>query len=1005
MSDNDKKTNNSDDELNIDFKSIKENTKKFFSNKKIFNQTTLIIFLIFIAMFSAIYFRAYTESLPITEDWAENTVVNYYKSQIMQQVNAEYPNLPVQNKNEMVDEQFNEIYIQQKDQIESETKKIATTYKESFQDESGQTYLLAIDPYVYYRRARNIINTGDICDEIKDNTCWNNHMYAPLGNPTKKDGHSLIMTAMYKFVSFFNPNISILSSIYMLSAIIVMLGVIPAFFIAKKYSGIVGGFVSSMIIALHPYLLGRTPAGFVDTDGYGITMGLFVIWFIVEAFHAKKYINKVILAILAGLSTFIFKNTWSGGWFFTFDIILGILILIAFYQIIRISIDLHRKKHKIHLHIFKSKSVHSTLLILITYLLFVIITVGTSAVMAALRAPTTNSGIQNAAHSNLWPNVYTTVAELNTQQLSSILSSLVSNSLGQFLIFIALLAIPLSLIKKYDLKSWIYIIFSTGIYLILTNKTIIKSINSTTYISLIGITLVVGVLINLFRERSNRSNILLPSILTVLFMGTIYASVRGIRFVLLGINPFALMVGVTSGILFVKISKELHKSFEIPKNVSKIIVLILIGILLVNYVLSAHTVAKNEIPQMNDEWYNSLNKINQEADEKAIITSWWDFGHWFKAIADRAVTFDGASQNTPMAHWVGKSLATNNEELSIGILRMLDCGSNTAFELINNELNEPAKTINILDEIIQKDKQDAKTTLLNYGFELSTVNKILDNTHCNPPEAYYVTSEDMVSKSGVWAHFGFWDFEKADLYMNGKKKDFDQFKEFASKYNYNEDTITKYYDQIKLFKNEREANTWISPWPGYVGTGTCVSIANKLSCNVNVNLGKQQDGFNLRLEKYIFNINTEEGTGIVGVYNNNNIKIGESNVTLPQFTTEVRGELKTYNSKGDIELGMIVIDNKAVIASTELVNSIFTKLFYFDGAYTKHYEKFSDLTSTTTRDRIIVWKVDWEGNQNTVNENSINSEETNEETSDIVIDLTSLNKTEDNINDSNTTAQ
>jgi hypothetical protein len=44
-------------------------------------------------------------------------------------------------------------------------------------------------------------------------------------------------------------------------------------------------------------------------------------------------------------------------------------------------------------------------------------------------------------------------------------------------------------------------------------------------------------------------------------------------------------------------------------------------------------------------------------------------------------------------------------------------------------------------------------------------------------------------------------------------------------------------------------------------------------------------------------------------------------------------------------------------------------LFYFDGAYTKHFDKFSDKSSSTTGDRILIWKIDWEG------QTEINSEE------------------------------
>ena len=37
---------------------------------------------------------------------------------------------------------------------------------------------------------------------------------------------------------------------------------------------------------------------------------------------------------------------------------------------------------------------------------------------------------------------------------------------------------------------------------------------------------------------------------------------------------------------------------------------------------------------MNDAWYDTLSKIRNEAPQDIVITSWWDFGHWFKAVAD-----------------------------------------------------------------------------------------------------------------------------------------------------------------------------------------------------------------------------------------------------------------------------------------------------------------------------------------------------------------------------------
>src|SRR5690606_12982097 len=121
--------------------------------------------------------------------------------------------------------------------------------------------------------------------------------------------------------------------------------------------------------------------------------------------------------------------------------------------------------------------------------------------------------------------------------------------------------------------------------------------------------------------------------------------------------------------------------------------------------------AQNDVPIINDAWYNALTQIRDNSEEDAIITSWWDFGHHFKAISERSVTFDGTTQNTPQGHWVGRFLMTGDEQEAIGILRMLDCGATTANELIQAELGEPVDAVMLTKQIILLSREDARAAL------------------------------------------------------------------------------------------------------------------------------------------------------------------------------------------------------------------------------------------------------------------------------------------------------
>ena len=92
-------------------------------------------------------------------------------------------------------------------------------------------------------------------------------------------------------------------------------------------------------------------------------------------------------------------------------------------------------------------------------------------------------------------------------------------------------------------------------------------------------------------------------------------------------------------------------------------------------------------------------------------------------------------------------------------------------------------------------------------------NEVLKYSHCTPPEDYYITSEDMIGKAGVWSHFGSWDFNKASMYQEVKHLQENKATQILTeKYNLNDELANKYYYEIQ----NNDADYWISPWPNYV---------------------------------------------------------------------------------------------------------------------------------------------------------------------------------------------
>jgi hypothetical protein len=196
------------------------------------------ILLLLVSIFFSVFFRMYPATLPIADDWATNQVNSFYKQQVEQEVYNQYPNIPSEQFNSLVNSKLQTYIENNKDLIEEQISQSAENARNQFKDENGDTYLLAIDPWTFYRQTENLVETGNHYDTIKDNKPWNTHIVAPIGKPMKNkpDAHVQLQYYLYKFVSFFNKDVDLMAVIFYVPILISALAVIPALFIARKQS-------------------------------------------------------------------------------------------------------------------------------------------------------------------------------------------------------------------------------------------------------------------------------------------------------------------------------------------------------------------------------------------------------------------------------------------------------------------------------------------------------------------------------------------------------------------------------------------------------------------------------------------------------------------------------------------------------------------------------------------------------------------------------------------------
>lgn len=988
------------------------------------------ILLLLIPIIFSIYLRTMPAYLPITEIRAEENALLGLKAQISNVVDAQYPNLPQQNKDDLIKKQYDEYLKQHQQEIDQFIQQQSKNFKDFYQDDTGHTYLFELDPWHWYRLAKNYLDHGYEGDLEHNGRYYDTYIYAGLpldkrSSSPKKIGtfHVLMIIVFYKIASFFNPAIALTTVAFYVPMIFGVLFIIPAFFIGRKIAGNIGGFFTALLLSFHKALILRTSAGFSDTDGYSIFFPLMITWLFIEAWDAQKTITKILLSIGAGLLVGVYSYAWSGWWNIFYFIIAAALITLAYILFCKLD-----KKTKNILDLLQGKKFTETvkksytlikaqlsvlLLFIFAGIFSVSMSMGFSKLPATflnlVLAPLSFIRFKAVATSTLWPNVFTTVAEQNSSSISEAIL-LVG---GQLLFFLAITGVFLYLAlnhKNYKDYSpmialsyvWMFLLFWLSKYfsskvllyillllvpfvcisllyktyktffneniltialllwmtLIIMNGTYFDNVIN--YIICLSIPFIVQIAFAAWHNQEANNFVLYTCILVLWFFATFYASIKGVRFTLLLVAPLVLCFGIAVYALYHLLVPVLKNIFFIPNIVSKVVIIILFLLILLQPFKQGYTMSINMVPSISDQWYNLLVDLREKSAPDAIINSWWDMGHWFKAIGNRATTLDGGNQNSPQAHWLGKLLLTDNEYESRGILRMLDCGANTAFNESQSMFNlDQVKTKNVIDHIILLPKNEAKNYLLEQGLTEEQAEHILQYTHCQPPENYLVVSWDMIGKSGVWAHFGSWNFSRAQvIYLANKNMKEEAIAFMQQDMKLTREQAEETYAQIKPYGSGDKANTWIAPWPSYKSDEVpCSKKDNDIIC---------ENGLVLNLTENQFYAPTPEGGKLFPSVSS--FIDGNGNYIVQDMQDSNQTLLRTND--GQVFGASLFPDETGryytILMDPVLAKSMFNRLFYFNNPNLDCFDQFL-VSGTASQQKIAVWKIDWNCSQKKAN--------------------------------------
>ena len=538
---------------------VKESNEKFIDNINLpLLKKALPILLILIVMWIAFFVRAGPVELSGLEERVEANTYNNIRNLLSQQIDQQYPNLNPSYKQELLDEEFAKVVDTGRVVFNDEVIEIAplvqsnvNSVRSAFQAENGQTYLNAIDPYHFLKLAENVQKTGHMGTTLKvdsqtgEQRPFVEYKVAPEGIyvQDKVEFHVWLESKLLDMrgLDENSPFGEKIAAVFLLPVIFAMLSAIPIFLLIRKYSNDFFAFMGALLLVSIGTFVSRTIAGFVDTDAYNVFFPLLVVASLVYAFVYKDKKLIIALAAIAGFFQGMFLWAWGAGWFIFLFLVFSLLGYIGYVILLEI---IHKEK------IF-SESVINSISVLGTYfissMIFTYLFVQKNLISQAFHRTETalQEGLKGATSGNIWPNVLSSVAELNSASFNAIM-----NSVGGKIIFlIALLGLVLFIVseiqkrrKDLALYSWgitaialvwyLAIVFGGAFAELTVNSRIL-------FLALLflplGASLALALFANLRTER-----VLLVILLSVWIGGTIFMSLTGVRFILLLAPAFAI---------------------------------------------------------------------------------------------------------------------------------------------------------------------------------------------------------------------------------------------------------------------------------------------------------------------------------------------------------------------------------------------------------------------------------------------------------------------------------
>ncbi len=586
--------------------------------------------------------------------------------------------------------------------------RVTTQLGEVYMDpETRVPYLTEMDSYYHLRMTRDLATYGHAGDTVKDGELWDSLSYAPDGRSAEgyRPLMSYIAIGSQKFLSLFS-SVTLEQVAYWQGAILSALVVVPVFLFVLKLKGMLAACVASILAAINYGYFVHTVPGFFDTDMVISWTSAFVFCFgcfIVESLENDGTLDtkhlwrkRILYLVLFALSLYALFLSWYIYYMFAGILAAALFIYLLLRFLRRGETD---KKEAFH-------RILPGLVFLIALSLIIPITNPD-----LFRSFFSNiKGVFSSGKTDLFPSALISVSEMRKP-------SLIAGGLTGLFQMRVLSESNIGIINAVG--GMVPCLCALVMWVILIIRTIKKEIRF--------------------------SNILL----ILWFLITAVLAVRSWRFIMLFALPVAILAGMFAGTICNLMREKKMMDYQIFAGM-------IVTLLLFPAVYGAYRSASDSTPTVNRTLHDTLTHIREETDENTIVAGWWDYGYFFEAKTQRRPLFDGGSQSGQRIFWVGRALATEDEDLSANIIRMLSGSGNAATDEMLATFGESRETLKLMDELLKTDAQSAKDRLLRENItaqEADRLSALLFPASKDP--VIFVVTPDMPGISGWFAEFGF----------------------------------------------------------------------------------------------------------------------------------------------------------------------------------------------------------------------------------------------------------